>query len=67
MNPDSEQLAQLISSVSDSPYRELVRFDSLRYEMREGFTRLCNRLDLMEARLDRHARSLSEGQSYSRE
>jgi hypothetical protein len=65
MNPDNEQLAQLISSVSDSLHRELVGLSSLRYEMREGFTHLCNRLDLMETRLDRHGALLQTGARWS--
>jgi hypothetical protein len=38
MNPDSEELAKLISGVSESLHRE----------MHEGFTRVTERFDLME-------------------
>jgi hypothetical protein len=55
MDPEHEQLAQLISGVSDS----------LHQEMHEGFTRLNERLDLMETRLDRHGALLQTGARWS--
>lgn len=66
MNPDNEQLAQLISGVSESLHREIsgVR-DSLRQEMHEGFTRVTERLDLMETRLDRHGALIQTGARWS--
>jgi len=42
MNPDFEQLAELISAVSESLHRE----------MREGFTQINTRFDQIESRLD---------------
>jgi hypothetical protein len=54
MNPYNEQLAELISVVSESLHREM---ESLRRESREGFTRVNERLDLMGTRLDRHGAS----------
>jgi hypothetical protein len=55
MNPDSEQLAKLISGVSDSLHRE----------MHEGFTRVNERLDLMETRLGRHGALIQTGSRWS--
>ncbi len=55
MNPDSEELAKLISSVSESLHRE----------MHEGFTRVTERFDLMETRLDRHGALLQTGARWS--
>jgi hypothetical protein len=55
MNPDSEQLAHLISGISESLHRE----------MHEGFTRVTDRLDLMEARLNRHGAMLQTGARWS--
>lgn len=66
MNPDSEELAKLISSVSDSLHREILGVrDSLRQEMHEGFTRVTERFDLMETRLDRHGALLQTGARWS--
>ncbi len=55
MSPDSEELAKLISSVNESLHRE----------MHEGFTRLTERIDLMETRLDRHGALLQTGARWS--
>jgi hypothetical protein len=55
MNPDSEELAKLISGVSESLHRE----------MHEGFTRVTERFDLMETRLDRHGAMLQTGARWS--
>jgi hypothetical protein len=45
MNPDFEQLAQLISGVSESLHRE----------MHAGFTRVNERFDLIETRMNRQS------------
>ena len=55
MNPDNEQLAQLISNVSESLHRE----------MHEGFTRITDRLDVIEVRLNRHGAMLQTGARWS--
>jgi hypothetical protein len=55
MNPDSEELAKLISGVSESLHRE----------MYEGFTRVTERFDLMETRLDRDGARLQTGTRWS--
>jgi hypothetical protein len=55
MNPDNEKLAHLISGVSESLHRE----------MHEGFTRLNERLGLMETRLDRHGALIQTGSRWS--
>ena len=55
MNPDIEQLAQLISGVSDSLHRE----------MHEGFASINARFDLMELRLNRHGALLQTGSRWS--
>ena len=55
MNPDSEELAKLISGVSDSLHRE----------MNEGFTRVNERLDLMGTRLGRHGALIQTGARWS--
>jgi len=55
MNPDNEQLAHLISGVSDSLHRE----------MHEGFARVTERFDLMETRLDRHGALIQTGARWS--
>jgi hypothetical protein len=66
MNPDNEQLAQLISGVSESLHREISGVsESLRREMHEGFTRVNERLDLMETRLGRHAALIQTGARWS--
>ena len=62
MNPDNEQLAHLISGVSDSLHREM---GSLRRETHEGFTRVNERFDLMETRLDRHGALIQTGARWS--
>ncbi len=62
MNPDNEQLASLISGVSESLHREM---EGLRRETQDGFTRLTERLDLMETRLDRHGALLQTGARWS--
>ena len=55
MNPDNEQLAHLISGVSDSLHRE----------MHEGFARVTERFDMMATRLDRHGALLQTGSRWS--
>lgn len=55
MNPDNEQLAHLISGVSES----------LHAEMQAGFTRITERLDLMETRLNRHGALLQTGARWT--
>ena len=55
MNPDSEQLAQLISGVSDSLHRE----------MHDGFTRITERFDLLETRLNRQGALIQTGSRWS--
>jgi hypothetical protein len=59
MSPDLEQgfeqLAQLISSVSESLHRE----------MHDGFRQVTERFDLMEIRLNRHGALLQTGARWS--
>ena len=55
MSPEFEQLAQLISGVSDGLHRE----------MQDGFNRIDKRFDLMEARLNRHGALLQTGARWS--
>jgi hypothetical protein len=59
MSPDLEQrfeqLAQLISGVSESLHRE----------MHDGFDRITSRLDLMETRLNRHGALHQTGARWS--
>jgi len=50
-----EQLAQLISSVSESLHRE----------MHDGFRQMTERFDLMETRLNRHGALLQTGARWS--
>ena len=62
MDPEHEQLAQLISGVSDSLHREFV---ALQREMHEGFARLGERINQKETRLDRHGALLQTGARWS--
>lgn len=55
MNPDNEQLAQLISGVGDSLHKE----------MHAGFTRVNERLDLIETRLDRQGALIQTGARWT--
>jgi hypothetical protein len=59
MSPDLEQrfeqLAQLISSVSESLHRE----------MHDGFRQVTERFDLMETRLNRHGALLQTGARWT--
>jgi hypothetical protein len=59
MSPDLEQrfeqLAQLISSVSESLHRE----------MHDGFKQVTDRFDLMESRLNRHGALHQTGARWS--
>ncbi len=55
MNPDIEQLAQLISGVSESLHRE----------MHAGFTHINDRFDLIETRMNRQGALLQTGSRWT--
>jgi hypothetical protein len=55
MSPEFEQLTQLISNVSESLHRE----------MHDGFRQITDRLDLMDARLNRHGALHQTGARWS--
>jgi hypothetical protein len=55
MNPELEELAHLISGVSDSLHRE----------MHGGFARVNERLDLIETRLARQGGLIQSGSRWS--
>lgn len=55
MGSDFEQLAQLISGVSDSLHRE----------MHDGFKQINQRLDLIETRLNRQGALIQTGSRWS--
>jgi hypothetical protein len=55
MNPDIEQLAHLISGVSESLHRE----------MHVGFTRMNERFDLIETRMNRQGALIQTGARWT--
>jgi exonuclease VII large subunit len=55
MNPDIEQLAQLISGVSESLHRE----------MHVCFTRMNERFDLIETRMNRQGALIQTGSRWT--
>jgi hypothetical protein len=55
MNPDIEQLAHLISGVSESLHRE----------MHAGFTRMNERFDVIETRMNRQGALIQTGSRWT--
>lgn len=56
----NRQIIELLTEVKESLEREL---GSVRNQMKEGFSSLENRLDTIEARMDRHGGLLRSGQT----